>query len=85
MHNTKNPTSLARMVMSGPGVPYTTQDYFFTQRRWDALIDAKENATVDSGGTVGAVAVDRGRGSPPPPPPVGSPTNSSAGSGTRRS
>jgi beta-aspartyl-peptidase (threonine type) len=26
------------------------------------LIDAKENAAVDSGGTVGAVAVDRGRG-----------------------
>lgn len=79
VHNTKNPISLARMVMERSrhvmmagrgadvfalqnGVPYTTQDYFFTQRRWDALIDAKENAAVDSGGTVGAVAVDRGRG-----------------------
>ncbi|MDQ3786135.1 MAG: isoaspartyl peptidase/L-asparaginase, partial [Actinomycetota bacterium] len=83
VHNTKNPISLARMVMEKSrhvmmagrgadifalqnGVPYTTQDYFFTQRRWDALIDAKENAAAsretDSGGTVGAVAVDRGRG-----------------------
>jgi beta-aspartyl-peptidase (threonine type) len=79
VHNTKNPISLARMVMERSshvmmagrgadvfalrnGVPYTTQDYFFTQRRWDALIDAKENAAVDSGGTVGAVAVDRTRG-----------------------
>lgn len=82
VHNTKNPISLARMVMERSahvmmagrgadvfalqnGVPYTTQDYFFTQRRWDALIDAKNNASsasADSGGTVGAVAVDRGRG-----------------------
>ncbi len=79
VHNTKNPISLARMVMERSrhvmmagrgadvfalqnGVPYTTQDYFFTQRRWDALIDAKESTAVDSGGTVGAVAVDRGRG-----------------------
>jgi beta-aspartyl-peptidase (threonine type) len=79
VHNTKNPISLARLVMERSphvmmagrgadvfalrnGVPYTTQDYFFTQRRWDALIDAKETAAVDSGGTVGAVAVDRARG-----------------------
>jgi beta-aspartyl-peptidase (threonine type) len=79
VHNTKNPISLARMVMERSphvmmagrgadifalqnGVPYTTQDYFFTQRRWDSLLDAKENTTVDSGGTVGAVAVDRTRG-----------------------
>jgi beta-aspartyl-peptidase (threonine type) len=78
VHNTKNPISLARMVMERSphvmmagvgadtfalqnGVPYTTQDYFFTQRRWDALLDAKESAAVDSGGTVGAVAVDRSR------------------------
>lgn len=79
VHNTKNPISLARLVMERSphvmmagrgadvfalrnGVPYTMQDYFFTQRRWDALIDAKETAAVDSGGTVGAVAVDRARG-----------------------
>ena len=79
VHNTRNPISLARMVMERSphvmmagrgadvfalrnGVPYTTQDYFFTQRRWDALIDAKDDAVVDSGGTVGAVAVDRTRG-----------------------
>jgi beta-aspartyl-peptidase (threonine type) len=78
VHNTKNPISLARMVMERSphvmmagvgadtfalrnGVPYTTQDYFFTQRRWDALLAAKETAAVDSGGTVGAVAVDRSR------------------------
>lgn len=78
VHNTKNPISLARMVMERSphvmmagigadtfalrnGVPYTTQDYFFTQRRWDALLAAKESATVDTGGTVGAVAVDRSR------------------------
>jgi beta-aspartyl-peptidase (threonine type) len=41
------------------GVPYSTQDYFFTQRRWDALGVAKEAATPQlSGGTVGAVALD---------------------------
>jgi L-asparaginase / beta-aspartyl-peptidase len=80
VHNTKNPISLARMVMERSrhvlmagkgadifalqnGVPYTTQDYFFTQRRWDALIAAKnpQPTTVDIGETVGAVAVDRNR------------------------
>lgn len=83
VHNTKNPISLARMVMDRSrhvmmagdgadifalqnGVPYTTQDYFFTQRRWDALIAAKNpqqpNAASDgTGETVGAVAVDRNR------------------------
>lgn len=46
------------------GVPYATQDYFFTQRRWDMLLAAKEadkKAGADrepGGGTVGAVAVD---------------------------
>nr|WP_042178388.1 isoaspartyl peptidase/L-asparaginase [Kibdelosporangium sp. MJ126-NF4]CEL13154.1 Isoaspartyl aminopeptidase @ Asp-X dipeptidase [Kibdelosporangium sp. MJ126-NF4]CTQ98842.1 Isoaspartyl aminopeptidase (EC 3.4.19.5) @ Asp-X dipeptidase [Kibdelosporangium sp. MJ126-NF4] len=82
-HNTKNPISLARMVMERSphvlmagrgadvfalrnGVPYTTQDYFFTQRRWDQLIKAKnpqERADIiGTGETVGAVAVDRDRG-----------------------
>jgi len=80
VHNTRNPISLARMVMERSphvmmagvgadtfalrnGVPYTTQDYFFTQRRWDALLDAKEpDAAAEQGGsTVGAVAVDRSR------------------------
>ncbi|HEX6358772.1 isoaspartyl peptidase/L-asparaginase [Actinophytocola sp.] len=80
VHNTKNPISLARMVMERSphvmmagvgadtfalrnGVPYTTQDYFFTQRRWDALLAAKEpDATAEQGGsTVGAVAVDSAR------------------------
>ncbi len=80
VHNTKNPISLARMVMERSrhvmmagrgadifalqnGVPYTTQDYFFTQRRWDALIAAKNQqpATAGVGETVGAVAIDRNR------------------------
>ena len=80
VHNTKNPISLARMVMERSrhvmmagigadtfalqnGVPYTTQDYFFTQRRWDALLAAKQpDAAAEQGGsTVGAVAVDRSR------------------------
>ncbi|WP_181019748.1 isoaspartyl peptidase/L-asparaginase family protein [Nonomuraea typhae] len=78
VHNTRNPISLARLVMERSkhvlmagrgadtfalqnGVPYTTQDYFFTQRRWDALIRAKGGQAADTGGTVGAVAVDRDR------------------------
>lgn len=80
VHNTKNPISLARMVMERSphvmmagegadsfalqnGVPYTTQDYFFTQRRWDSLINAKnpQATPTEGGGTVGAVAVDRRR------------------------
>jgi beta-aspartyl-peptidase (threonine type) len=42
------------------GVPYSTQDYFFTQRRWDALLAAKkpDAEPEPGGGTVGAVAVD---------------------------
>jgi L-asparaginase / beta-aspartyl-peptidase len=41
------------------GVPYTTQDHFFTQHRWDALLAAKNSGRPNrSGGTVGAVAVD---------------------------
>ncbi|QXJ21245.1 isoaspartyl peptidase/L-asparaginase [Actinomadura graeca] len=48
------------------GVPYTTQDYFWTQRRWDQLLEAKrglraDGARSESGGTVGAVAVDGSR------------------------
>jgi L-asparaginase / beta-aspartyl-peptidase len=77
VHNTKNPISLARMViersphvlMAGKGadifalrngVAYTTQDFFFTQDRWDALIKAKGGGStaVKIGETVGAVAVD---------------------------
>jgi beta-aspartyl-peptidase (threonine type) len=85
VHNTKNPITLARMVMERSphvlmagkgadifalrnGVAYTTQDYFFTQRRWDALIAAKgtqtaaaDAADVGGTGTVGAVAVTRAR------------------------
>lgn len=80
VHNTRNPISLARMVMERSrhvlmagrgadifalqnGVPYTTQDYFFTQRGWDALIAAKNQqpAAVGVGETVGAVAIDRNR------------------------
>jgi L-asparaginase / beta-aspartyl-peptidase len=81
VHNTKNPITLARMVMERSphvfmagkgadifalrnGVAYTTQDYFFTQRRWDALIAAKRQpsnttmADVGGKGTVGAIAVN---------------------------
>ncbi|GAA4088980.1 isoaspartyl peptidase/L-asparaginase [Actinomadura miaoliensis] len=89
VHNTKNPISLARMVMEKSphvfmagkgadqfalrnGVPYTTQDYFWTQKRWDQLMAAKGNTAggaasaarpqhTEVGGTVGAVAVDGGR------------------------
>jgi L-asparaginase / beta-aspartyl-peptidase len=79
VHNTKNPISLARMVMERSphvlmagrgadifalrnGVAYTTQDYFFTQRRWDALIAAKgQAAAAGATGTVGAVAIDQSR------------------------
>lgn len=79
VHNTKNPISLARMVMERSrhvmmagrgadifalqqGVAYTTQDYFFTQRRWDALIAAKQQTPAGPlHETVGAVAVDSGR------------------------
>ncbi|MFG2007066.1 isoaspartyl peptidase/L-asparaginase family protein [Spirillospora sp. NPDC048911] len=58
------------------GVPYTTQDYFWTQRRWDSLMAAKGNTLAQGktaqgkaaqskdsevGGTVGAIAVDRSR------------------------
>ncbi|WKU43657.1 isoaspartyl peptidase/L-asparaginase [Streptomyces sp. VNUA116] len=57
------------------GLPAVTQDYFWTQARWDSLMEAKGHSgggrTPAVGakavgeaamGTVGAVAVDRGRG-----------------------
>ena len=42
------------------GLDYSTQDYFFTQQRWDALLAAKkpDAEREPGGGTVGAVAVD---------------------------
>ncbi|MFI0481144.1 isoaspartyl peptidase/L-asparaginase family protein [Actinomadura sp. 9N215] len=86
VHHTKNPISLARLVMEKSphvfmagkgadefalrnGVPYTTQDYFWTQRRWDQLMAAKGNPPAagaqgkghEVGGTVGAIALDGGR------------------------
>jgi beta-aspartyl-peptidase (threonine type) len=50
----------AEAFASRHGLPYDTQDYFFTQRRWDALLAAKKPGADASrdGGTVGAVAVD---------------------------
>ena len=87
VHHTKNPISLARLVMEKSphvlmagkgaddfalrnGVPFTTQDYFWTQRRWDQLLAAKSNAQAtgggrgersEVGGTVGAIALDDDR------------------------
>ncbi|RKS68375.1 beta-aspartyl-peptidase (threonine type) [Actinomadura pelletieri DSM 43383] len=50
------------------GVPYTTQDHFWTQRRWDQLLAAKggrgaatAGGRTEVGGTVGATAVDGSR------------------------
>lgn len=43
------------------GLETVTQDYYWTQRRWDALMDAKEAALAPAAGeegTVGAVALD---------------------------
>ncbi|TDD81054.1 isoaspartyl peptidase/L-asparaginase family protein [Actinomadura rubrisoli] len=87
VHHTKNPISLARLVMEKSphvfmagkgaddfalrnGVPFTTQDYFWTQRRWDQLLAAKGNPQaarggqgkrLEVGGTVGAIALDGSR------------------------
>ncbi|WP_084265702.1 isoaspartyl peptidase/L-asparaginase family protein [Actinomadura macra] len=88
VHHTKNPISLARLVMEKSphvfmagtgaddfalrnGVPFTTQDYFWTQRRWDQLVAAKGNPQAvrggrrgersEVGGTVGAIALDGSR------------------------
>ncbi|MFC1481464.1 isoaspartyl peptidase/L-asparaginase family protein [Candidatus Neomarinimicrobiota bacterium] len=42
------------------GLELVEPDYFFTQRRWDALQNAKEEAQGATGhGTVGAVALDQ--------------------------
>ncbi|MGO1052504.1 isoaspartyl peptidase/L-asparaginase family protein [Crossiella sp. CA198] len=48
------------------GLPTVTQDYYWTQARWDSLMKAKNPATRDladpqAHGTVGAVALDRAR------------------------
>src|ERR671916_560751 len=48
------------------GLPTVTQDYYWTQARWDQLMKAKNPATRDladpqAHGTVGAVALDRSR------------------------
>ncbi|GAA2807487.1 isoaspartyl peptidase/L-asparaginase [Saccharopolyspora taberi] len=43
------------------GLETATQDYFWTQKRWDSLLEAKRDAAAVAGeehGTVGAVAVD---------------------------
>ncbi|QDI92401.1 isoaspartyl peptidase/L-asparaginase [Salicibibacter halophilus] len=42
------------------GLETVTQDYFFTERRWEQLLDAKEEdeADTENHGTVGAVALD---------------------------
>lgn len=84
VHHTKNPISLARLVMEKSkhvlmagkgaddfalrnGVPFTTQDYFWTQRRWDQLMAAKGRPGAaggersEVGGTVGATALDESR------------------------
>jgi L-asparaginase / beta-aspartyl-peptidase len=44
------------------GFKLVTQDYFFTDRRWQALLDAKEGRSEFNFGleTVGAVGIDRG-------------------------
>ncbi|SDZ56891.1 beta-aspartyl-peptidase (threonine type) [Saccharopolyspora shandongensis] len=44
------------------GLETATQDYYWTQRRWDSLMAAKRDAAsikAEEHGTVGAVAVDR--------------------------
>jgi beta-aspartyl-peptidase (threonine type) len=43
------------------GLETVTQDYYFTENRWEALLEAKREAAEEGGttGTVGAVALDR--------------------------
>lgn len=44
------------------GIDLVTQDYFFTERRWESLLAAKEGKSefeFGETGTVGAVAIDR--------------------------
>jgi L-asparaginase / beta-aspartyl-peptidase len=45
------------------GLPTVTQDYFWTQRRWDQMMAAKDPETAQQAeySTVGAVAVDEDR------------------------
>ncbi|MCI2417419.1 isoaspartyl peptidase/L-asparaginase [Saccharopolyspora sp. K220] len=42
------------------GIETVTQDYYWTQERWDSLLEAKKTASVseEEHGTVGAIAVD---------------------------
>ena len=58
------------VMLSGPGaeqfareqgIPSAPKEWFFTERRWQELQDAKaaERKTADKFGTVGAVALDR--------------------------
>ena len=52
----------AELYAQHRGIPLVTQDYFFTQRRWDALLAAKAGSTDFNFGetnTVGAVGLDR--------------------------
>lgn len=51
----------AELFAQDRGVDLVTQDYFFTQRRWDSLLAAKDGSTefnFGETGTVGAVALD---------------------------
>lgn len=42
------------------GVQMVTQDYYFTEKRWQSLLAAKKKGAGATGhGTVGAVALDR--------------------------
>jgi beta-aspartyl-peptidase (threonine type) len=52
----------AELYASHRGMRLVTQDYFFTQRRWDSLLSAKGGSTdfnFGETGTVGAVGLDR--------------------------
>ena len=51
----------AELFAQDKGFDLVTQDYFFTQRRWDSLLAAKDGSTefnFGEDGTVGAVALD---------------------------
>jgi L-asparaginase / beta-aspartyl-peptidase len=53
----------AELFAMDRGFELVTQDYFFTDRRWQSLVDAKEGKSEFNFGlgTVGAVALDRQR------------------------
>jgi beta-aspartyl-peptidase (threonine type) len=54
----------AELYAQHRGFELVTQDYFFTQRRWDSLLAAKDGSTefnFGETGTVGAVALDGDR------------------------